>query len=70
MNVEVITSIRMVYDSDKTVALFEINKVSEGQNEPFDVVMNYEGNPDLIKVHQWLTENNQEIPSYSSYNQG
>lgn len=62
----VIETVNLVMDTDDTVALFEINKTAENQNEPYEVVMNYEGNPELAKVHQWLTDNNQEIPAYSS----
>jgi hypothetical protein len=62
----VIETVNLVMDTDDTVALFEINKTAENQNEPYEVVMNYEGNPALTPVHQWLTENNQEIPAYSS----
>ena len=61
-----IQTVNLVIDTDNTVALFEINKTAENQNEPYEVVMNYEGNPALTPVHQWLTENNQEIPAYSS----
>ena len=61
-----IQTVNLVMDTDDTVALFEINKTAENQNEPYEVVMNYEGNPELTPVHQWLTENNQEIPAYSS----
>lgn len=61
-----ITSVTQVMDIDDTVALFEINKTADNQNEPYEVVMNYEGNPALTSVHQWLTDNNQEIPPYSS----
>ena len=62
----VIETVNLVMDTDDTVALFEINKTAENQNEPYEVVMNYEGNPALIPVHQWLTDNNQKIPAYSS----
>jgi len=62
----VIETVNLVMDTDDTVALFEINKTADNQNEPYEVVMNYEGNPALTPVHQWLTENNQEIPAYSS----
>ena len=61
-----IETVNLVMDTDDTVALFEINKTTENQNEPYEVVMNYAGNPQLTKVHQWLTDNNQEIPAYSS----
>lgn len=61
-----ITSVTQVMDIDDTVALFEINKTADNQNEPYEVVMNYEGNPALTPVHQWLIDNNQEIPAYSS----
>ena len=61
-----IQTVNLVMDIDDTVALFEINKTADNQNEPYEVVMNYEGNPALTPVHQWLTENNQEIPAYSS----
>jgi hypothetical protein len=61
-----ITSVTEVMDVDDTVALFEVNRTHEGQNEPHWTVMNYEGNPELTPVHQWLTGNNQEIPAYSS----
>ena len=61
-----IETVNLVMDTDDTVALFEINKTADNQNEPYEVVMNYEGNPALTPVHQWLTENNQEIPAYSS----
>ena len=62
----VIETVNLVMDTDDTIALFEINKTAENQNEPYEVVMNYEGNLALTPVHQWLTENNQEIPAYSS----
>jgi hypothetical protein len=62
----VIETVNLVMDTDDTVALFEINKTAENQNEPFRVVMNYQGNPELTAVHEWLTDNNQEIPAYSS----
>jgi len=62
----VIDTVNLVMDTDDTVALFEINKTADNQNEPYEVVMNFEGNPALTPVHQWLTENNQEIPAYSS----
>jgi len=61
-----IETVNLVMDTDDTVALFEINKTQENQNEPFRVVMNYQGNPELTEVHEWLTDNNQEIPAYSS----
>ncbi len=61
-----IQTVNLVMDTDDTVALFEINKTADNQNEPYEVVMNYEGHPALIPVHQWLTDNNQEIPAYSS----
>ena len=60
----VIETVNLVIDTDDTVALFEINKTTDNQNEPYEVVMNYAGNPQLTKVHQWLTENNQDIPAY------
>ena len=62
----VIETINLVMDTDDTVALFEINKTADNQNEPYEVVMNYEGNPALTPVHQWLVANGQEIPAYSS----
>lgn len=61
-----IETVNLVMDTDDTVALFEINKTADNQNEPYEVVMNYEGNPALTPVHQWLTANNQAIPAYSS----
>ena len=61
-----IETVNLVMDTDDTVALFEINKTADNQNEPYEVVMNYEGNPALTPVHQWLIENNQEIPTHSS----
>lgn len=61
-----IETVNLVMDTDDTVALFEINKTADNQNEPYEVVMNYEGNPELTPVHQWLTDNNQTIPAYSS----
>jgi len=62
----VIETVNLVMDTDDTVALFEINKTADNQNEPYEVVMNYEGNPALTPVHQWLVANGQEIPAYSS----
>ena len=61
-----IETVNLVMDTDDTVALFEINKTADNQNEPYEVVMNYEGNPQLTEVHAWLTDNNKEIPAYSS----
>ena len=61
-----IETVNLVMDTDDTVALFEINKTQENQNEPFRVVMNYQGNPELTEVHAWLTANEQPIPEYSS----
>lgn len=61
-----IETVNLVMDTDDTVALFEINKTDDSQNEPYEVVMNYEGNPALTPVHQWLAANGQEIPAYSS----
>lgn len=61
-----ITSVNQVMDVDNTVALFEVNKTHEGQNEPHWVVMNYEGNPELTEVHQWLVATHQAVPAYSS----
>jgi hypothetical protein len=61
-----IQTVNLVMDTDDTVALFEINKTADNQNEPYEVVMNYEGNPALTLVHQWLVANGQEIPAYSS----
>jgi hypothetical protein len=61
-----ITSVTSVADDDGTVALFELNKTADNQNEPFEVVMNYEGNPALPAVHEWLRANNQDIPALSS----
>jgi len=61
-----IQTVNLVMDIDDTVALFEINKTADNQNEPYEVVMNYEGNPALTPVHQWLVANGQEIPAYSS----
>ena len=61
-----IQTVNLVMDTDDTVALFEINKTADNQNEPYEVVMNYEGNPALTPVHQWLVANGQEIPAYSS----
>lgn len=61
-----ITSVNQVMDVDDTVALFEVNKTHEGQNEPHWTVMNYEGNPELAEVHQWLVSTHQAIPAYSS----
>lgn len=62
----VIETVNLVMDTDDTVALFEINKTAENQNEPYEVVMNYEGNPELAEVHQWLVSTHQAIPAYSS----
>jgi len=62
----VIETVNLVMDIDDTVALFEINKTADNQNEPYEVIMNYEGNPALTPVHQWLVANGQEIPAYSS----
>ena len=61
-----IQTVKLVMDIDDTVALFEINKTADNQNEPYEVIMNYEGNPALTPVHQWLVANGQEIPAYSS----
>ena len=61
-----IQTVNLVMDIDDTVALFEINKTADNQNEPYEVIMNYEGNPALTPVHQWLVANGQEIPAYSS----
>ena len=60
-----ISSVSQVIDEDNTVALFEVSKF-DSQNEPPIIVMNSEGNPELIDVHQWLSDNGQEIPAYSS----
>ena len=62
----VIETVNLVMDTDDTVALFEINKTADNQNEPYEVVMNYEGNPQLTKVHQWLVSTHQAVPAYSS----
>lgn len=63
-----ITSVTEVMDVDDTVALFEVTMWSTSNHEqPPEIAMNYEGNPDLVKVHQWLSKNNQEIPDYSSF---
>jgi hypothetical protein len=63
-----ITSINQVMDSDDTVGFFEVTMWSTSNHEqPPEIVMNYEGNPDLVKVHQWLSKNNQGIPDYSSF---
>lgn len=61
-----ISAINQVLDEDDTVALFEVSKF-DSQNEPPKVVMNSEGNPELIDVHQWLSDNGQDIPAYSSF---
>ena len=61
-----IETVNLVMDTDDTVALFEINKTADNQNEPYEVVMNYEGNPQLTEVHAWLNDNNKDIPAYSS----
>ncbi len=61
-----ITSVKNIMDGDDTVAMFEVNKTSETQNEPWWVVMNYEGNAELLPVHEWLLQNGYPIPSYSS----
>lgn len=61
-----ITSVNLVMDVDDTVALFEVNKTHEGQNEHYWVVMNSEGDAELARVHQWLIDNDQPIPPYSS----
>ena len=61
-----ISSISQVMDDDNTVALFEVSKF-DSQNEPPRIVMNAEGNPELIDVHQWLSDNGQDIPAYSSF---
>ena len=61
-----IETVNLVMDTDDTVALFEINKTADNQNEPYEVVMNYEGNPQLAEVHQWLVSTHQAIPAYSS----
>jgi hypothetical protein len=62
----VIETVNLVMDTDDTVALFQINKTADNQNEPYEVVMNYEGNPKLVQVHEWLQANEIEIPAYSS----
>jgi hypothetical protein len=61
-----ITSVKYIMDGDETVAMFEVNKTSEVQNEPWWFVINYEGNDDLLPVHEWLLQNGQPIPNYSS----
>ena len=40
-----IETVNLVMDTDDTIALFEINKTADNQNEPYEVVMNYDGNP-------------------------
>jgi hypothetical protein len=60
-----IETVNMVMDIDDTVALFEITE-REGQNEPPRVIMNAEGISELIEVHEWLSNNGQPIPEYSS----
>jgi hypothetical protein len=60
-----IETVNMVMDIDDTVALFEITE-REGQNEPPRVIMNAEGISGLIEVHEWLSNNGQPIPEYSS----
>ena len=64
---EEITHINEVMDIDDAVALFEINKTSEGQNEPFRIVMNSWGNPELEEVYAWYKANNRQPPPLSGY---
>ncbi len=61
----VIFSLNEMLDDDGTVAFFQVVSVS-GQNEPPRIVPNYEGNPELDDIHQWLTQNGRTIPDYSS----
>ena len=60
-----IQTVNLVMDTDDTVALFEIIE-REGQDEPPRVIMNAEGISGLIEVHEWLSNNGQPIPEYSS----
>ncbi len=62
----VIFSLNEMLDDDGTVAFFQVVSVS-GQNEPPRIVPNYEGNPELAKVHDWLASEGQSIPDYSSF---
>ena len=64
---EPITQVNEVMDIDDAVALFEINKTSEGQNEPFRIVMNSWGNPELEEVYAWYAANNRQPPPLSGY---
>ncbi len=61
-----IETVNSVMDVDGTVALFEVTE-REGQNEPPRVIMNAEGISGLIEVHEWLSNNGQPIPEYSSF---
>jgi hypothetical protein len=62
-----IVSVSKVMDVDDTVAFFEVDTNRRGQNEPDLIVINYEGNPELAKVHDWLASEGQPIPDYSSF---
>ena len=64
---EVITQVNEVMDIDDTVGWFEINKTAEGQNEPFRIVMNSWGNPELEEVYAWYKANNRQPPPLSGY---
>jgi hypothetical protein len=61
-----IETVNIVMDTDDTVALFEVTD-REGQNEPPRVIMNAEGILELTEVHEWLSNNGQPIPEYSSF---
>jgi hypothetical protein len=49
-------------DEDGTVGYFSVNYHT---NEGY-VIMNYQGNPELVELHQWYTDNDNTIPAYSS----
>jgi hypothetical protein len=66
-NETTIVAITEVIDQDGTVGFFEINKTHEGQNEPWRIVMNSWGNPDLDEIYSWYSANNKPIPPLSGY---
>ena len=65
LKMAVIFSLNEMLDTDGTVAFFQVLSVS-GQNEPPSIIPNYEGNPELNDIHEWLRKNNRTIPDYSS----
>ena len=50
---------KVIDDVDGTVGWFQVNNDT--------IVQNHEGNPDLALVHKWLSDNNEEIPDFSSF---